>query len=264
MNTSRINRDEVTAAIARALEPLDYVYAMWEGGAVAFGRADEWSDIDICASADDDRIKEPFPVVEQALESIVPIELKYEVKNPTLGEYVQAFYRLKGVSPYMLIDFAVFKHSAKDKLLEPELHGKARWHFNKDGAVPVPSLDREAFMEKVKMSLESLPKRIDMFTAFIPKEINRGNVVAAVEFYQRFLLGALAQVLRLKHNPARYDFGIRYVYHDLPPDVVERFQELYVVRDLDDLAAKYKEARRWFEETVEALSVEEVARRLSR
>lgn len=263
MNTGRINRDKVTGAIARALEPLDYVYAMWEGGAVAFDRADEWSDIDICVSAEDGRIEEPFAVVERALESIAPIELKYEVKNPTLGEYVQAFYRLEGAGPYLLIDFAVFKHSATDKLLEPELHGRAKWHFNKDGAVPVPGLDKEAFMEKVKASLENLPKRIDMFTAFIPKEINRGNVVAAVEFYQRFLLGALAQVLRLKHNPARYDFGIRYVYHDLPPEVLKRFQELYVIRDLDDLAAKYKDARRWFDETVESISVEEVAERLS-
>jgi predicted nucleotidyltransferase len=263
MNDKTINRDEVTAAIAEALEQLDYVYAMWEGGAVAFDRADEWSDIDICVSAEDDRIKEPFAAVEQALESIAPIELKYEVKNPTLGEYVQAFYRLEGAGPYLLIDFAVFKHSAKDKLLEPELHGKARWHFNKDGAVPVPSLDKKAFMEKVSESLENLPKRIDMFAAFIPKEINRGNVVAAVEFYQRFLLGALAQVLRLKHNPARYDFGIRYVYHDLPPDVVRRFQALYVVRDLEDLAEKYEEARRWFEETAESISVDEVAERLS-
>lgn len=259
----RIDRDRVTTAIAGALEPLDYVYAMWEGGAVAFDRVDEWSDIDICVSAEDERIEEPFALVEQALETIAPIELKYEVTGPKLGEYVQAFYRLEGGGPYMLIDFAVFKHSAKDKLLEPELHGKAKWHFNKNGSITVPNLDRTAFMEKVRASLESLPKRVDMFAAFIPKEINRGNTVAAVDFYQRFLLGALAQVLRLKHNPARYDFGIRYVYHDLPPEVVKRFQDLYVIRDMNDLTAKYEEARRWFEETVESISVDEVAGGLS-
>jgi predicted nucleotidyltransferase len=256
---NRISRNDVTAAIARALEPLDYVYAMWEGGAAAFDRVDEWSDIDICVSAEDDRIEEPFAVVEEAIESMAPIELKYEVTGPKLGEYVQAFYRLEGGGPYMLVDFAVFKHSAKDKLLEPELHGAAKWHFNKKGAVTVPSLDREAFREKVSASLESLPKRVDMFAAFIPKEIKRGNLVAAVDFYQRFLLGALAQALRLKYNPARYDFGVRYVYHDLPPEVVKRFESLYVIRDADDLAAKYEKARRWFEETAGSISPDEVA-----
>ena len=76
MEKGKVSRDEITVAIAAALEPLDYVYAMWEGGAVAFDRADEWSDIDICISADDDRIEEPFAVVEKALGSIAPIELK--------------------------------------------------------------------------------------------------------------------------------------------------------------------------------------------
>ena len=262
-NANRINRDEVTGAIARALEPLDYVYAMWEGGAVAFDRVDEWSDIDICVSAEDDRIEEPFAVVEKALESVAPIELKYEVKGPKLGEYVQTFYRLEGAGPYMLIDFAVFKHSAGDKLLEPELHGNAKWHFNKNGAVALPELDRDAFMKKVAASLENLPTRVDMFAAFIPKEIKRGNLVAAVDFYQRFLLGALAQALRLKYNPARYDFGVRYVYHDLPADVVKRFEDLYVIRDADDLSAKYEAARRWFEETVKSTSVDDVAGRMA-
>ncbi len=262
MERKTIDRDEITAAIARALEPLDYVYAMWEGGAVAFNRADEWSDIDICISAEDGRIEEPFAVVEEALESIAPIDLKYVVKGPKLGEYVQAFYRLEGAGPFLLIDFAVFKHSAADKLQERELHGNSRFHFNKNGAVTVPELDRKAFMEKVRNRLEDLPTKMDMFVAFIPKEVYRGNLVAGVDFYRRFLLGALAEVLRLKHTPARYDFGLRYVYHDLPPDEVKRFEELYMVRDADDLLRKYKDAKAWFDETVGSLDAAEIEKRL--
>ena len=262
MEKGKVSRDEITAAIAAALEPLDYVYAMWEGGAVAFDRADEWSDIDICISADDERIEEPFAVVEKALESIAPIESKYEVKGPRLGEYVQAFYRLEGAGPFLLIDFAVFKHSAADKLQERELHGNSRFHFNKNGAVTVPELDRKAFMKKVKAALEDLPIKMDMFVAFIPKEVYRGNLAAGVDFYRRFLIVALAQVLRLKHNPARYDFGLRYVYHDLPAEEVKRFEELYMVRDGGDLMKKYKEAKAWFDETVESLDAVEIEKRL--
>lgn len=262
MEERRISRDEITGAIAAALEPLDYVYAMWEGGAVAFDRVDEWSDIDICVSAEDDRIEEPFPVVEKALESIAPIELKYEVTGPKLGEYAQAFYRLEGLGPFMVVDFAVFKHSAGDKLLEPEIHGNSKFHFNKNGAVALPRLDRKAFMEKAAASLESLPRRIDMFASFIPKEINRGNLVAAVDFYHRFLLGALAQVLRLKYNPPRYNFGLRYIHYDLPSDVVERFEDLYLVRDADVLRTKVDAARAWFERTVKEIDLTEVARML--
>jgi len=262
MEKGKISRGEITAAIAGALEPLDYVYAMWEGGAVAFDRVDEWSDIDICISADDDRMREPFAIVEKALESIAPIELKYDVKGPRLGEYVQAFYRLEGAGPFLLIDFAVFKHSAADKLQERELHGNSRFHFNKDGAVTVPALDRKAFMEKVRDTLEDLPTKMDMFVAFIPKEVYRGNLVSGVDFYHRFLLVALAQVLRLRHNPARYDFGLKYVRHDLPPDVVKHFEELYMVRDADDLLKKYQDAKKWFDETVRSIDPGEIEKRL--
>jgi hypothetical protein len=261
-NQQGISRDKVTEAIAAALKPLDYVYAMWEGGAVAFDRVDEWSDIDICVSAEDDRIGEPFSVVEKALGSIAPIELKYEMTGPKLGEYVQAFYRLEGAGPFMVIDLAVFKHSARDKLLEREIHGDSKFHFNKNGAVAIPPLDRKAFMEKVRATLQSLPKRMDMFVSFIPKEINRGNLIAAVDLYHRFLLGPLAQVLRLKHNPARYDFGLRYVYYDLPPHVVKRFEELYIVRDADDLRVKAKAARTWLDRTVGEIDLAEVERGL--
>jgi predicted nucleotidyltransferase len=262
MEKRRIGRDEITAAIAAALEPLDCVYAMWEGGAVAFDRVDEWSDIDICVSAEDERIEEPFPVVEKALEAIAPIELKHKVTGPKLAEYVQAFYRLEGLGPFMVVDFAVFKHSARDKLLEPEIHGNSKFHFNKNGAVALPRLDKQAFMEKAAASLESLRRRVDMFVSFIPKEINRGNLVGAVDFYHRFLLGALAQVLRLKHNPPRYDFGLRYVYYDLPSDVVERFEDLCLVRDADALRAKVDAARAWFEDTVREIELAEVAEML--
>jgi hypothetical protein len=126
----------------------------------------------------------------------------------------------------------------------------------------VPELDRKVFMEKVRGTLEDLPTKMDMFVAFIPKEVYRGYLAAGVDFYRRFLLVALAQVLRLKHNPARYDFGLRYVYHDLPADEVKRFEELYMVRDGDDLLKKYKEAKAWFDETVESLDVAEIEKRL--
>jgi hypothetical protein len=261
-NSTGITRDDITRAVAAALEPLDYVYAMWEGGAVAFDRVDEWSDVDICVSAEDSRIEEPFPVVEKALASVAPIELKYEVTGPRLGEYVQAFYRLEGAGPYLLVDFAVFKHSAKDKLLEREVHGNSRFHFNKGGEVAVPALNRKAFMERVRNTLKDLPIKMDMFVAFIPKEVYRGNVVAGVDFYRRFLLGGLAQVLRLKHAPARYDFGLRYVYHDLPQAEVKRFEDLYMVRDAEELLEKYRSAKSWFDETIASLDIADIERRL--
>ena len=52
-----LTRSAILTTLRQALEPLPYVHAMWEGGAAAFGRVDEWSDIDLQVDADDLRVK---------------------------------------------------------------------------------------------------------------------------------------------------------------------------------------------------------------
>jgi len=74
-----LSRDTVIRVLIAALEPLDYVHALWEGGAVAFNRLDEWSDIDLYLVVDDEKVEEVFSAVEEALASLSPIKQKYEV-----------------------------------------------------------------------------------------------------------------------------------------------------------------------------------------
>jgi predicted nucleotidyltransferase len=257
-----IGRDDIVRVLVEAIEPLDFVHAMWEGGAIAFDRLDEWSDIDILVDAEDDRATEVFPIARKALETLSPIDLQYEVLKPTLGEYVQTFYRLRDASRFLLIDLAIFKHSAPDKLLEPEIHGKAVFHFNKHNAVGVPALDRDGLLTRMRARVERLERRFDMFSCFVEKELNRGNAAEALSFYHRMVLESLVLVLRLKHSPARYDFGTRYVYHDLPASVASRIEELYFVSDVDDLEAKYRAAERWFHQALTELDFADVQRKL--
>jgi predicted nucleotidyltransferase len=260
----KLSRDDIIGAIAGALESLDYVHAMWECGAVANDRADEWSDIDICVDAEDERVKEAFPVVERALEALAPIELKYDVLAPTLGEYVQAFYRLQGAGKFMLVDFAVFKHSAADKLLEPEIHGNVIFHFNKKGAVKVPALDPEKHLAAIKTALELSRKKCEMFAPFVEKEMLRGDHLRALGLYQRMVLAALVEALRIKHKPEHYDFGLGYTRYHLPEDIVRRLKDLYFVSGDDDLAEKYKRALAWYDRIFREVDFEEVERKLRR
>jgi predicted nucleotidyltransferase len=51
-----LTRDVIIGVLVKALEPLDYVYAFYEGGAAAFNRIDEWSDIDLMVVADDEKV----------------------------------------------------------------------------------------------------------------------------------------------------------------------------------------------------------------
>lgn len=246
----QVSREEIVAAVVKALEPLDYVHAVWEGGAVAFDRVDEWSDIDICVSADDGRIADCFPVVERALSALAPIALKLDITQTISPGYIQAFYRLEGTSECLLVDFAVFKHAWPDKLLEPEVHGKARFHFNKQGAVKIPRLDEARLAENIRLAVGNISKRFETFSCFIPKEIARMNHMEAVTLYHRLVLDSLVDVLRIKHKPVRHGFKTRYIHYDLPPDVVTRLQDLFFVRDERDLGEKFAQARQWFYDTL--------------
>jgi len=241
-----LTREAITGQIARALEPLPYVHAFWEGGSAAFGRSDDMSDLDLYVDADDDRIGDALEAVEAALAALAPIELKYVAPSPASGTYLHVFYRLEGAGRLLLADVAVIKHSSPEKFLEPEIHGEAIFIFNKGDVVESPPLDRPRLAEAAAKALAESRVRFDMFAGFVGKEIRRGNHVEALDIYRRLILGSLVDALRAKHDPVRYNFGPHYLRYNLPPDVVACLTDLYFVRDPEDLEAKHARAEAWF------------------
>lgn len=245
---NRLDHDCIVQALVAALEPLDYVHALWEGGAAAFDRVDEWSDIDLYVVADDDKVDETFSTVEHALRSLSPIEQKYEVAHPSESGIFQAFYQLEKASEYLLIDLAVLKLSSPDKFLEPQTHGEAVFYLRKYDKIKIPRLNRKALTKKLQKRQVELRTRFDMFNIFVQKEINRKNSIEAITIYQNFTLGTLVEALRMKHNPVHHDFKTRYAHYELPTEVIEKLKAIYYVRSESDLQKKYREATRWCRE----------------
>ena len=248
-----LGRKTIIKSLADALEPLDYVYAFWEGGAAAFDRSDAWSDIDLYVDADDDRLQDVLAVVEGALTALSGIELKYVAPTPPPHDYVHVFYRLAGAGKFLLVDIAVIKHASPDKFLEPEIHGQSLFIFNKHDAVMCPPADREKLARDMKDALTRIRTRFDLLACFIEKELTRGNYVEAVDLYSRLVLGSLVEALRMKYDPLRYNFGPRYLRFYFPEDVVTRLTNLYFVKDGEDLRRKYELAERWFRETADEI-----------
>jgi hypothetical protein len=243
-----VGRDQVLGGLKRALEPLPFVHAIWEGGAVGYGRLDEWSDIDLYILVDDDSVKEAFAATDRALESVSPIAIKYDIGQTPHDGVHQAFYRLRDTSEFLLVDLAVVTMGAPDKFLEPETHGEPRFLFRKAADIPVPALDMGALAGKVRGRAERLRLRMDMFHVFVQKEINRGHLIEAVDAYRVIVLGSLTELLRIRHHPVHHEFQTRYLYSELPPGVVSRLEDLYMVADMADLSRKYASALEWFGE----------------
>jgi hypothetical protein len=229
-----------------AIRPLPEAYAMWEGGAAAFGRLDAWSDIDLNVVADDGQADLVFYTVEKALASLSAF--KKLVPLGSQDAYEHAFYRLECASPFHLVDLAVFKITAADKFLAPQIHGTTRFFFNKGGRIEVTEVDRDAFEKQVKARFERLAMRHRFFNNFVEKEIGRGNWLEAMDYYQNITLATLVELLRVRHCPYHHQFKMRYVHRELPSDVIERLQPLFFVKDTSDLRMKYAEATGWIDE----------------
>lgn len=253
-----VERTAILGALAAALEPLPFVDAMWEGGAAAFDRLDEWSDLDLYIVAADDRVPETFRAVEEALSRLSPIRQKYEPAWPPESGIAQAFYRLEDASEFLLVDLAVLKRSAPDKFLEPELHGRALFAFNKGDGVKAPPFDANGFAEKLVTRRDRFVERIEIFGPFLTKELNRGNWLGALDAYRRIIVDPLVEVLRMRYHPAHSSFSIRYVYYELPPEVVRRIENLAFVRTPEELAVKARLAAEWFREASGAVTEEGV------
>jgi hypothetical protein len=242
----RSDRRRIVAALKNLLKPLEYVHALYEGGAAAFGRIDEWSDLDLYAIVDDDKVEQTFRVVEEALNSVHQIVMKYPVLQPPWPGVFQAFYRLKNTSRFLLVDFAVLTQRSGEKFLEPNIHGDNVFYFNKSSRIKPPTLDEQKFKDRMYERLERLSMRFDMFNIFVQKEINRGNWLEALDLYYNVTLASLVEALRARYNSFHYDFKMRYIHYELPAEIVVRLQNLYFVKDKKELQSKYREASKWF------------------
>ena len=253
MNAALLTRQEIVNALISALEPLEFVNAMWEGGSAAFNRLDQWSDIDLQFDVAEDKVEETFQAIQATLEKLSPIDLLYRTPALPWPGIFQIFYRLSNASPYLLIDTAVIQHSAPDKLLDEPLHGKAVFYFDKTGVAQLPPFDWDALHERLAKRLVSLRTTFDLYQCMVTKEVFRQNPLDALMFYQGMTLRPLVEVLRIRYSPARHAFGIHYAYIDLPGEVAKRLEELYFVRDLEDIGRKREQAEGWFYETLEAI-----------
>jgi hypothetical protein len=251
MDEYRITREQVLAALCAGLEPLPYAHAMWEGGAVSWGRLDAWSDVDVQVDADDERVEEALAQVDRILESVSPIDLKLRMPDDAAGNYIQAFYRLRDASPYMLVDVAVMRHGAKSKFLEPEVHGPPIFYFDKSGVSRLPHFDLAAWQaSELGDWLTNLQTRFEIFQVNVLKELNRGNLVEAVGYYHACTLRPLLNALNMRYRPERHNFSTRYVYYELPAQVSARLERLFLPASLADLRAKQAEAQEWFRQVV--------------
>lgn len=233
-------RARVIDAVVPALRSLDAVEAVWEGGSAATGRLDAFSDIDLCIVAAADRTDQAFDAVESALAAVAPIEHTWRVEPPAFRDMAQRFYLLADAPPYFAVDCSVLAPAGVEQFLERERHGEPLVYFDRAGRVRAASLDRSAHKAKRRHRLAQIGQAAPVYALLARKELARGRPLEALGFYQA-LLRALVELFGMAHRPERFDFGMRYVNSDFPPDVQRRLAHFAFVPDAQSLAGRIDE-----------------------
>ncbi len=261
--TSAPGRQDIIAALQAAVEPLPFVTAMWEGGSAAWGRADQWSDLDLQllvrdnneqnTAVQDTAVQNTIEAVDAVLQSSFGIELRFEVPQPTWHGHAQVFYRLRQTSEFLLVDLAVIKQSSPNQFNERQRHGERLLMFDKTGDAVAVDLAPGALDNQIKAAVERIRQTFPLFQMLAAKEVLRGNAVAAVNFYHSHTVAPLLTLLRILHCPERFDFGPKYAQADLPPVVYQEVEQLFFVAGVEDIPARQARARELFDAALAAV-----------
>ncbi|QYM79693.1 hypothetical protein K0B96_03475 [Horticoccus luteus] len=247
MPSPALDRLTLIACVHTALENQPWAHTLWEGGSASFGRTDTWSDADLQAVVDDDHVPDAFAAVESALAKIAPVDDRLIVPEPAWHGHSQRFYRFTGSPPWLLLDFCVMKLSAPYKFND-ELHGRPPVLFDRAGLFARPRpVDRLALETRLRDRLAQLTARLKFFGHFPDKELRRGHLIDALHWYQSIVLTALVEMLRIKHDPLRHNWGNRYLHQTLPAADAARLQRLMFVADPAAIPSHCREALAWLE-----------------
>lgn len=232
------DRQKVIKHLEKRLQERTDVYAFWIEGSIPQGYADEYSDMDLWLSVDDDKIFAIYDDIEPILAEIAPIDFRYIAKNK--GELGQNVYHLQGTSKFLTIDINTQKLS-RDVLLTKGIDD-AQVIFDKRNIVKFKERDL------TKIDIEAKRGKLRGFYRLMRpnaiKNLRRGKNLEALGYYHLILRYA-TKFLRLKYGwYEKTDFDLKHIYRDIPETEAKNLERFYDVR-ASEIEAALPELESW-------------------
>jgi predicted nucleotidyltransferase len=246
---------KIRAELKQLLELEPKVITAWEGGALATGYFDEYSDLDLALITQDNAIESSFAIVENYLEANYGIKHKFRIPEPNWHGHSQCFYIIDNCPETFYVDFLIEKESAGNRFLESDRHGNAVVWFDKknyiDGTPTPDEVTRAKCQKQLKMITTYMP-----FTFIdVQKQIYRGNKIDAFSIYYS-LVNRLVALYNIKYRPAKHDFGIRYLHRDFPVEIQEMIEKYLFNKSLEDVQSNLLEIKDIYHQLVSELGAE--------
>lgn len=251
-----MDRERLSDAIRAHAEADPRILVAWFGGSDATGRTDELSDLDPVFVTEVADIEGVFDGVEAFMRSTVGILAAYRFPPPTPHGHEQALYLGERIPPSLGIDLVVMDVATpeSERLIEIERHGKGVVMVDRAGWFDVPvRIDSTGHRRRIDSHLSSISGLHPHLMPLIEKAIAREDWLDAVARHHARLLRPLCDLMRIEHDPDRFDFGFRYLDRDLPDAERRLLERLAFVADPDALIAAVEEGRKQVEERLRRL-----------
>jgi hypothetical protein len=248
-----MTRIEIRDKLESHLAGCKSVLAMWEAGSTAFGRADDYSDLDIGVLASAGSNEEVWGVIDQAFAELGGLDLRWSEPNPLFPGMDKRTFRPRQAPRWLQVDIGLFPDSAAELYNQPERHGRIEVIFDHAGRLAPPSWDEQANRRRMCEALHQNLMKWQIYYGWFRKELARGRAVDAFVAHLYLTVMPLLTILNMRYRPSRWDFGFRYLKEELPGDVVEAVERLCYVPDASALEERFSEADLLLRKTLKEL-----------
>lgn len=228
--------------------------AVWEAGSAAFGRLDEYSDLDVGVLAEAGSNRQIWEDVLALFERLGGLLVRWHEPNPLFRGLDKNTFRFRRASRWLQLDLGIFTHPASDLYNQPERHGRHVVLYDPRGLVAPPPWDEAAQLTALRRALHHEIQRFGMYHDYFRKELSRGRRVDAFRMYTAYCVQPVATVLGMLYRPTRWDFGLRYLHDDLPPEEAARVERLCFLERAEEMEARMGEAVKIFWGAVDRLA----------
>jgi len=221
----------------------DNILTAWEGGSAATGFLDESSDLDLAVIVKDEYVEDMFALIDAFLIKYYSIDHKFRVPEPAWHSNSQAFYISDEFPEFFYLDFFVEKESSKQRFTESDRHGDAVVWFDKQSLLDNSPTSPDEINQKCRSAYQRFITYFPFMLKDVKKQVLRGNKIDAMAIFQA-LLQRYVLLLNIKYRPAKYDFGLRYLYRDFPQAEVDEIEKMMMISNLEELTLAIKKVEK--------------------
>ncbi len=207
------------------------VRAVFVGGSAVTGGYDDHSDLDVEVLATPGEAVATYRRLLDAALRDFEVHHVWELPESTYPDGRQVFLNLTPDAgdmdrPTRIIDLHVSELADEHRFVDERRHGAPLVVHDPEGLVELRPDDEQAMAAARAEAVQQAAARRPTAQWLVNRAIARGDTVEAVAMLQSYGVGALVRLLRIRHCPARHDFGLRYLSTDLPRGYAERVAAL--------------------------------------